>query len=69
MVFLVVHMFAMGLARLSKKRKKNNNNKIMHKKRRRRNWYTRKHGKAFMQVSPISGICITGMLERKLSYF
>ena len=34
-----------------------------------RKWYTRKHGRTFMQVSPILGICITGMLERKFSYF
>ena len=39
------------------------------KKRRRNSRYTRKHGKTFMQVSPIFGICITGMLERKFSYF
>ena len=34
-----------------------------------KNWYTRKHAKTFMQVSPILGVCITGMLERKFSYF
>ena len=33
------------------------------------NWYTRKHGETFMQVLPICGICITGMLERKFSHF
>ena len=32
-------------------------------------WYTRKHGNTFMQVSPICGICIMGMLDRKFSYF
>ena len=34
-----------------------------------KNWYTRKHAKTFMQVSPILGVCITRMLERKFSYF
>ena len=56
-----------GLAKTEKKKTKQN--KIMHKERRRKNWYARKHGKTFMQVSPISGICITGILEKKFSYF
>ena len=61
-------MFVREVMLLKKKKQQQQQqkkNKIMHKKRRRKNWYTRKHGKTFMQV----GICITGMLERKFSYF
>ena len=44
-------------------------NKIMHKKRRRKHWYTRKHEKTFMQVSPlISGIC-TGNVRKEILIF
>ena len=78
MVSLDFHMFAMGRANQlfyggeeagggGFKQKKN---KIMQpQEKKEENWYTRKHGKTFMQVSPILGICITGMLERKFSYF
>ena len=58
-----------GLAKTEKKQNKTKQNKIMHEKRRRKNWYAGKYGKTFMQVSPVSGICITGMLERKFLYF
>ena len=81
MVSLVVHMFAMGRAShlfwglggggggggWQKQKKKKN--KIMHKKRRRKHWYTRKHEKTFMQVSPlISGIC-TGKVRKEILIF
>ena len=77
MVSLVFHMFAMGRAShlfiyffergWGEEGSSQKKNKIMHKKRRRKNGYTRKHGKTFMQVSPIFGICVTGMLERKIN--
>ena len=58
--------FILGLGGgLAKTEKQNHAHEKKEKK-----WYTRKHGKTFMQVSPISGICILkGMLERQFSYF
>ena len=38
-------------------------------KKEKKNSYTRKYAKKFMQVSPILGICITEILEKKFSYF
>ena len=68
------HVFAMGRAShlffggggggVSKRKTKSCTRKEGEK-----NWYSRKDGKTFTQVSPIFGICITGMLERKFSYF
>ena len=41
----------------------------MHKKRRRKNWYTRKHGKTFMQVSPIFGDLYNGNVRKEVLIF
>ena len=57
------HLFLRGRRGVSKRKTKS------YTRKEGENWYTRKHGKTFMQVSPILGICITGMLERKFSYF